>query len=720
MIDFCNVEQKVHTTYDRIVTRNVSLRPSSCIADHSDTLCSRGHGSWVDSFSARFDLGYLSFRVASLGKVSVIMVMTLSGWAFIVLLQAYGKGFAGASSPRTVSEFRNLQGMISSPAPEAASNVVVFGTYTGYDAGGCEPICWESQIPGTGQHNFNATNKIELLNQKLFEQGDIQMLTMCYEGTNLTMKPLSFDASRTMLYDHTYTAQLDLQVDLAKLNRNIIPEQMNAPEHEVYFRLHLCDAIRQGFCNPILDTRNLDTSLTREESDEDTSLGPFRNDALKWEYRDNSTLFGLTNPGNNMTIFGRWCRWRLINIQGTSIYTTRIFIAFQVREPPGVGPERKPFFFIGHAVFGLDTRTNGVDGPGIRFDIAQAIPDMVVFLKPQPKILKVSTACIIGISVAIAVVCSFALYCLKVIIMQRQHTIMRIAQGTLLAIMTASCFVQSFFAFTFIPRETFCALRGPLVLVPITLVASVLVGRAWRAYRTLSSVNSFGRGTAMTPSRAQDLFVQLLNALALIGHRSKEQSQGLRSAVSEKDSMVLITMLTLPQVALQIVSAVIHDGGVIMEFTPVGDIGREICSREARWVVLTGTAYATFVYILAFLMAWISRDLPSIFNEKDQIFNTSMIAAIFTAITIGLGEVIDQPTTTPDAEVIHDYAVLNRTIITPLNRFVFISAPTFHMRYLGDRVNRFDVNRMAKSTKSTDRRKSCCEQSPRRKVHRQD
>jgi hypothetical protein len=92
-------------------------------------------------------------------------------------------------------------------------------------------------------------------------------------------------------------------------------------------------------------------------------------------------------------------------------------------------------------------------------------------------------------------------------------------------------------------------------------------------------------------------------------------------------------------------------GGLEIQLSTLGNVGRVVCSDVDKWVFVTGTGYASFVFLLAVLMAWFSRDLPSAFNEKDQIFNAATIACIVTAMSLGLGEVIDEPTTAPDAMV---------------------------------------------------------------------
>ena len=125
----------------------------------------------------------------------------------------------------------------------------------------------------------------------------------------------------------------------------------------------------------------------------------------------------------------------------------------------------------------------------------------------------------------------------------------------------------------------------------------------------------------------------------------------MRRVVTEQESISLLVLLTFPQVVLQVVGTVMVPSELVEDYNEVGNLGRIVCSDDNMGIFLSGTGYATFVCILAVLMAWISRDLPSAFNEKDGIFHAAAISAVVNGMAIGVGTIVAAPTTEPDVDV---------------------------------------------------------------------
>ena len=55
--------------------------------------------------------------------------------------------------------------------------------------------------------------------------------------------------------------------------------------------------------------------------------------------------------------------------------------------------------------------------------------------------------------------------------------------------------------------------------------------------------------------------------------------------------------------------------------------------------------------MLAVVVAWISRSLPSAFNEKVQVFHAAAISILLAFMTILLISITSDPTTHPDVKV---------------------------------------------------------------------
>jgi hypothetical protein len=57
------------------------------------------------------------------------------------------------------------------------------------------------------------------------------------------------------------------------------------------------------------------------------------------------------------------------------------------------------------------------------------------------------------------------------------------------------------------------------------------------------------------------------------------------------------------------------------------------------------------VYIGAVAAAWIARLLPSVFNEKNQVFHASFVNCLIAFVTLPLLELTNDPTDSPDVQV---------------------------------------------------------------------
>ena len=583
-------------------------------------------------------------------------------------------------------------------------NGPVFGTRNGYDVGGTEPLCWNSIFAQDGDLMSNKNmSSMEKLNEQMFEaeNADVKLLSECPNATSMTMTPLvdekwlTKDADNVVVLElytgETYSFRLNVELNLVNVlnennggnrnnsNNNLTTVLIEQGEMFIHCRLHLCDAMQQGFCNPLKDTREHDESMTKAETDVDDSSddvghapsSPKLTQDDKWAYTEGTALIGLNDHDDHNeksngggTIYTRWIRWKLREgLDESGVFSTQVDMSLQL---PRATTSRGAYFFLGHVVVDFDLGNGNIQ----RLDIAQTIPEKIVHVRPPPKILTVTKSTKAWLGVAIGVVGAFGLYVLFFILHHRAHEVMKLAQGRFLAAMAGACLLQTVFSVTYLPtHNVFCQLRGPLVQIPFTFVGSILVGRVWRIYTTLNAANSLGRSNAKKSSYEQ-FFVRVLDCLVGLptcygtcSRRAKQvnarssirssahASKSFRRVVTAEETASLIFILTLPQVILQVVGSIFLIEGLETEFTSDGDVGRVVCSSVNRWVNMTGTGIAAFVFFLAVIMAWISRELPSAFNEKDQIFHAASIGMTLACMSIALGQITDEPTTNPDVLV---------------------------------------------------------------------
>ena len=264
-------------------------------------------------------------------------------------------------------------------SPLATQAATVFGTESGWDVGGTAPLCWVTNLTAKPSvydqtNKLNYTN-VEVLNEDLYgEVKPATLLPSCYEGTSLTVEPLDVEHHhRQLITDTTYTFRLTLKTNVSNIDPNILVGALNN-RSTIHVRLQLCDAIQQGFCSPMWDSRILDSDLTPAETDLGAAPdAEFPDGPAKWNYvPGEQTLLGIAKAKNGTVVFMRWCRWTLRQLTPDSpALKTAIDISFQLPK----GMRTGAYFFIGHAVMNFDMP----DGVSMqRIDVAEAIPDNVV------------------------------------------------------------------------------------------------------------------------------------------------------------------------------------------------------------------------------------------------------------------------------------------------------------------------------------------------------
>ncbi len=262
----------------------------------------------------------------------------------------------------------------------------------------------------------------------------------------------------------------------------------------------------------------------------------------------------------------------------------------------------------------------------------------------------------IGLGVVIGFFAFIELAMLLAIIFYRNDPVMTLSQGLFLALLMGASCVSTVSCFLFLPtHDIFCRLRGPLVLIPISMGAAILVGRIWRVYSTLSVALCFASGTNHRIKVSYP--IALLNLLAEGTTKGPKQNprggkrQSLRQKVTAKTTAKLIFLLTLPQIILQVLDATLYDKQVVVQLDESEQIGRVTCSGERQWTALLGVCLIALVYVWGVYIAWVARDLPMLFNEKDCVFHAASINSVVVLIVIALVFITDKPTTSPDVTV---------------------------------------------------------------------
>jgi hypothetical protein len=541
--------------------------------------------------------------------------------------------------------------LLALPLAALVQTAQAFETENGYDLIGTDPICFTS--------TRNVTNRIAGgllpspdLNNEVFagQSSSFELLSSCFEGTDLDIEPLDLGVDRKLEIGSTYTVRVTVEVLLSQISDKI-PQLSNST---IYVRFLLCNRQILGFCSPLQGAQELVKDLVPSETDFDADeTDSFEDGANEWLYEPGKVLLGISHGPIVLT---GWVKWTLSEVDTNSnLYKTSIDITMQL--PNGI--QEGAYSFIGHVVMNFDIGDNITE----RVDIADAIPDIEVQNPPTIRYVRNSTKIIVG--VAIGIFGSFALFCFGFIIYYRANPVMKLAQAPFLAALAGCCLVGIVFTFTFLPtHDVFCRLRGPMILIPLTTAAAIMVARTWRIYVTLSAALSLGRqgkkGERLAGTDLGQRLVMLLSFLSqlyflLCQNPCKKRSSttrrrivcvpSLRQAVTAEETTCLIAILSFPQVFLQIFAVFYYDRKLEFDLDEHAHIGRWTCTAKH---FTGGFLMALFIILLVVAVSWTSRSLPSAFNENDQLFRAATSSAIFSSVVAALETVADSLTDSPD------------------------------------------------------------------------
>lgn len=235
---------------------------------------------------------------------------------------------------------------------------------------------------------------------------------------------------------------------------------------------------------------------------------------------------------------------------------------------------------------------------------------------------------------------------------------MTLAQAPFLGLLTVCGMIVTATAFVFMPtRDIYCNLHGVLIILPLTLMASILVGRLWRVYSTLRIALSIGdkhekRQHGLGGQRLMDFLSCLASLHTLFkGEYVGSRRSSLRRQVSDADLLRVLFLLTLPQLILQILGVSLYQREITIVFNDDGDVGRPVCDLATRWPILAGEIYIGLLFVMAIIAAYTSRELPSIFNEKNAIFMTASMNGVVLFFVLSMIFIFERSILDPNVTV---------------------------------------------------------------------
>ncbi|KAL7572091.1 hypothetical protein ACA910_001733 [Epithemia clementina (nom. ined.)] len=481
----------------------------------------------------------------------------------------------------------------------------------------------------------------------------VELLDSCYNGTFVELNALSLEPGWSMYRTLWYSFRVNARIDVTEL----LPTTDLPYAAILMFRFVLCDAIKTGFCNPFVKNP-VDNNST----------------VIAMSPATPRSIVGMVDLASS-TIFSPWVLPRNTQIvaETDELIVEDVEIQFTVPITTPIGLYR----LVLHTMVVLETNDTYASTVR-RLDTAAKADVPILKIQEEPQILEMTPSLRVFMFVLIAIYDAIVLMMLASLYKYRSHPAVQLAQGSFLAALLVAALVGGTFTFTFMPEEDwYCVAWGPLIIFPFTLMGAILVARLWRVYVTLSGAIQIGRNTrASNPDLLRrrssmritqivdvgswnllDKVVGVLSFFAKLPLLTKcfgktldpqRHKSTFRRTATEVESTQLVIFLVLPQVLLQTIGNAAYTPSLELVMEDSNRIGRYFCTRNWDWVQMIGLFLAAMMYALATVMAWKGRELPSIFNEKDAIFNTATVAALFLLINIMVVEMIEDPASSPD------------------------------------------------------------------------
>ena len=157
---------------------------------------------------------------------------------------------SGTASPRTSSEgpgstvsTEGSRGSTGSSSTEGSRGTT--GSSSPTSSG-------ESSAPGFRTRHLEGTD---------LDRQDVQLLSSCFNGTFVTLEALDLEQQSSLFRSLPYTFRLQVQTNASDLFPQ--PESDASFSASLFFRFVLCNALKSGYCNPVVpDPKENDSNST--------------------------------------------------------------------------------------------------------------------------------------------------------------------------------------------------------------------------------------------------------------------------------------------------------------------------------------------------------------------------------------------------------------------------------------------------------------------------
>jgi hypothetical protein len=218
---------------------------------------------------------------------------------------------------------------------------------------------------------------------------------------------------------------------------------------------------------------------------------------------------------------------------------------------------------------------------------------------------------------------------------------------------------------------------GPMVVVPVHVFYSIILGRLWRIHAVISPL------LLMTVEREHSFSTKMVYFLNRA--TTCQSRKNLHRKVTNAQLARVVALWALPQIILQIFRWSLNPNELMVIFNEDLSKGMPVCDgiyQNQASEVLSGV-----LLVLQFIMMWVlaqqSQDLPSLFNEASVIFDVTLVSLVILVVATLV--IIMTRGTTMSPSVQYTIGVL-AALAMVLNTSMKLVLPKLRMVWRGERI----------------------------------
>jgi hypothetical protein len=532
-------------------------------------------------------------------------------------------------------------------------------TVSGYDTEmGEDPMCWSSVASATPEGGIAFPNGALVKDFALADK--VELLSSCPDGTRLeALSPPEFSVPgfrpRTL---HWYNYTVTGSVDLSGLSGTHIAADEGS---KIAIAILACDSLLAGFCSPFVHEQ-ANIRLARE--------------------KEAKMAAGIHIPPAGPKVAG--------NRHGsTHVHSPAVVLDIPRLPDPALGYDLPPihfdfevqvpvivnqpgnFFIVGTLQFFTG---DSPFTPVQRYDVANALKasERLVIYQEPATILDVTKPILIVSYVSIGLASAILLGLIAQILKHRNHQVLRISQVSFLFVFLLAGLVATVSCFLLKPNsDLWCNLSHPLIVTSLHMFYSITLARLWRINAVVSPLLKHRLQRANSKRAPKGLKGFFERSLRCCG---SGDGGNIRREVSPAVSFCIVFASCFPQVLLQVSAWLLQPQSKGLEYNESQSIGRCVCSDglSAKESIRNYSLYLLLLLVLVLLgMGHVARNLPSLLNESQEIYDTTVLSVLLALLGGGVLAVTNAPTTSPDvAYLIKTVVVLSITINSALRIIV--------------------------------------------------